>query len=103
MCSRTAESEGLRVDVESDLDALQAADAIYLNAPRTLAHARLLRSRGALNLRIDDDFMAALKPHCVIMDPMQRSGDFTVEVEDDTASVLSAVGERAGDADGDIG
>ena len=74
---------GLRVDVKSELDALHAADAIYLNAPRTLAHARLLRSRGALNLRIDGDFMARLKQHCVIMEPMQRSGDFTVEVEDD--------------------
>ena len=74
---------GVRVDVESDLDALQAADAIYLNAPRTLAHARLLRSRGALNLRIDSEFMAALKQRCIIMDPMQRSGDFTVEVEDE--------------------
>ena len=73
----------LRVEVESELDALQAADAIYLNAPRTLAHARLLRSRGALSLRLDADFMSALKPHCIIMDPMQRSGDFTVEVEDE--------------------
>ena len=27
--------------------------------------------------------MASLKPHCIIMDPMQRSGDFTVEVEDE--------------------
>ena len=74
---------GMRVSVESDVDALQSADAIYLNAPRTLAHARLLRSRGALSLRIDRDFMGRLKRHCVIMDPMQRSGDFAVEVEDD--------------------
>ena len=74
---------GMSVSVENDLDALQTADAIYLNAPRTLAHTRLLRSRGALNLRIDAEFMAGLKPHCVIMDPMQRSGDFTVEVRDE--------------------
>ena len=74
---------GMCVSLENDLDALQAADAIYLNAPRTVAHARLLRSRGALSLRIDGDFMAKLKPHCIILDPMQRSGDFAVEVEDD--------------------
>ena len=74
---------GMCVSLENDLDTLQAADAIYLNAPRTVAHARLLRSRGALSLRIDGDFMAKLKPHCIILDPMQRSGDFAVEVEDD--------------------
>ena len=74
---------GTCVNLENDLDALQEADAIYLNAPRTVAHARLLRSRGALSLRIDGDFMAKLKPHCIILDPMQRSGDFAVEVEDD--------------------
>ena len=74
---------GMSVNVESDLEAINAADAIYLNAPRTLAHAQLLRSRGAFSLRIDSDFMAKLKPHCIIMDPMQRSGDFAVEVEDE--------------------
>ena len=74
---------GMRVNVESDLEALNLADAIYLNAPRTVAHTRLLRSRGALSLRIDSDFMAGLKPHCIIMNPMQRSGDFAIEVEDD--------------------
>ena len=74
---------GMSVNVESDIEVINAADAIYLNAPRTLAHAQLLRSRGAFSLRIDSDFMAKLKPHCIIMDPMQRSGDFAVEVEDD--------------------
>ena len=63
-------------------EALAEADAIYLNGPRTSAHARLLKSRGALDLRIDADFMARLKPHCVIMDPMQRSGDFEIAVAD---------------------
>ena len=74
---------GMSVNDDADLDALQSADAIYLNAPRTVAHARLLRSRGALSLRIDSDFMARLKSHCIVLDPMQRSGDFAVEVEDD--------------------
>ena len=73
----------MSVAVVKDVDALSSADAIYLNAPRTGAHSQLLRSRGALNLRIDGDFMGRLKPHCIVMDPMQRSGDFAVEVEDD--------------------
>ena len=64
------------------VDALSEADAIYLNGPRTVAHAQLLKSRGAFNLRIDAAFMAKLKPGCVILDPMQRSGDFDVLVSD---------------------
>ena len=75
--------QGMRVSIESENEAMQSADAIYLNAPRTLAHAQLLRSRGAHSLRIDSEFMAALKSHCIIMDPMQRSGDFAVEVDDE--------------------
>ena len=74
---------GVAVDIRSDHEALRSADAIYLNAPSTLAHVRLLRSRGAFDLRIDGEFMAGLKPNCIIMDPMQRSGDFAVEVEDE--------------------
>ena len=57
-------------------------DAIYLNGPRTLAHVQLLKSRNSFNLRIDEEFMSSLKSHCVILDPMQRSGDFSVEVQD---------------------
>ena len=65
------------------VEALEEVDAIYLNAPKTVAHAELLRARGALNVRIDEEFMSRLQPHCVILDPMQRSGDFTIEVQDD--------------------
>ena len=77
------ESRGVVLTVEKSLDALQEVDAVYLNGPRTVAHVQLLRSRGSLSLRIDDDFMSRLRPHCVILDPMQRSGDFAVEVHDD--------------------
>ena len=76
------ESRGMELVTETDVDALTNADAIYLNGPRTVAHARLLRSRGSFNLKIDRDFMSSLKPKCIIMDPMQRSGDFPVEVQD---------------------
>ena len=77
------ESRGVALTVESDIEAVADADAIYLNGPRTVAHAQLLRSRGSFNLRIDEQFMSRLKPHCVILDPMQRSGDFAVDVQDE--------------------
>jgi aspartate carbamoyltransferase catalytic subunit len=73
---------GMELTTASGVDALTEVDAIYLNGPRTLAHAQLLRSRGALNLRIDADFMSGLRANCVILDPMQRSGDFDVQVRD---------------------
>lgn len=64
------------------LKSLSEVDAIYLNGPRTLAHVQLLKSRGAFNLRIDEKFMSELKPDCVVLDPMQRSGDFDVVAND---------------------
>ncbi len=72
----------VRVADSSDPGPLSEMDAIYLNGPRTLAHAELLRSRGANSLRIDADLMARLKEGCVILDPMQRSGDFDVSAQD---------------------
>lgn len=68
--------------VEDVADAAPLADAVYLNGPRTAAHMQILRNRGRGRLAIDQDFMDALKPDCVVMDPMQRSGDFSVETDD---------------------
>ena len=68
--------------VEDVSDATANADAVYLNGPRTAAHMQVLRNRGRGRLAIDQDFMDALKPGCFVMDPMQRSGDFSVETED---------------------
>ena len=76
------ESRGLQLVTEKEIEAVRDVDAIYLNGPRTLAHVQLLKSRNSFNLRIDEEFMSSLKPHCVILDPMQRSGDFSVEVQD---------------------
>ena len=76
------EARGMQLTTETDTEAVREADAIYLNAPRTVAHADLLRSRGYMRVRIDADFMSMLKPGCVILDPMQRGGDFPIEVED---------------------
>ena len=77
------ESNGVSVTQVDSVEALGEADAIYLNGPRTMAHVRLLRSRGVLDLRIDEEFMARLQSHCVVLDPMQHSGDFPIEVQDD--------------------
>ncbi len=77
------EERKLRLTTEKGLDAVEGADAIYLNAPRTVAHAQLLQARDRVNLHIDEEFMSRLKPNCVILDPMQRSGDFSVDVKDD--------------------
>ena len=78
------EERGVRFQVvdAADTGRLAEMDAIYLNGPRTLAHAELLRSRGANTLRIDEELMSHLKADCIILDPMQRSGDFDVRVQD---------------------
>ena len=68
--------------IEDVSEAARAADAVYLNGPRTAAHMQILRSRGRGRLVIDGDFMDALKPDCFVMDPMQRSGDFSIETDD---------------------
>ncbi len=64
------------------LDALNEVDAVYLNGPRTAAHMELLRSRGRGRLVIDREFMNSLQSHAIVMDPMQRSGDFMIDVND---------------------
>ena len=78
------EERGVRFEAADPADTgpLSEMDAIYLNGPRTLAHAELLRSRGANTLRIDEELMSRLKADCIILDPMQRSGDFDVQVQD---------------------
>ena len=76
------EGRGLQLVTEKDIEAVRNVDAIYLNGPRTVAHVQLLKSRNSFNLRIDEEFMSTLKSHCVLLDPMQRSGDFSVEVQD---------------------
>ena len=76
------EENGVNVQAHRDIGSLSTADAIYLNGPRTVAHAQLLRSRNSGHLKIDAEFMSHLKDDCIVMDPMQRSGDFSIEVQD---------------------
>ncbi len=73
---------GLTLTLLDSADGLSEADAVYLNGPRTVAHAQLLKSRGAFDLNIDAEFMSGLKPDCPVLDPMQRSGDFEVSTTD---------------------
>ena len=73
---------GMRFRSSESLDVLDQVDAIYLNGPRTSAHMELLRTRGRGRLVIDDAFMSSLRPHTIVMDPMQRSGDFMIDVSD---------------------
>lgn len=77
------ELRGVRFRDADGMEALGEVDAVYLNGPRTAAHMELLRSRGRGRLVIDAQFMDALKPNAVVMDPMQRSGDFIIEVSDE--------------------
>ena len=74
--------KGMRFCSSDDLQSLGDVDAIYLNGPRTAAHMELLRTRGRGRLVIDEAFMDSLQPHTVVMDPMQRSGDFVINVTD---------------------
>ncbi len=76
------QSAGMEIVTSKSLEAVRDVDAIYLNAPRTVAHAQLLKSRDSFDLKIDDAFISMLKPNCIIMDPMQRSGDFVIETKD---------------------
>lgn len=76
------ESKGVKFSRSDGSRGLEELDVIYLNSPRTLAHVHLLKTRNAFNLKIDDEFMDRLQPHCIVMDPMQRSGDFVVETID---------------------
>lgn len=74
---------GVELEIAEDAGAVAKADVVYLNAPRTVAHAQLLRARGAPGLTIDAEFMTSLKPDAIVMNPMQRSGDFAISAGDD--------------------
>lgn len=76
------ESRGATCVTTSDVEAVSEADAIYCNGPTTLSHLQLMKTRDAFNLPIDEQFMSMLKDDCIVMDPMQRSGDFSMEVSD---------------------
>ena len=73
---------GIRFNSSDGLGVLSEVDAIYLNGPRTAAHMELLKSRGRGRLVIDREFMDSLRQHAIVMDPMQRSGDFMIDVSD---------------------
>ena len=75
------ESKGMRLSLEANIEALKNVDAIYVNGPQTAAHAALMRSRGRVNIKIDQEFLNQLKSDCIIMDPIQRTADYIVETQ----------------------
>ena len=72
----------VKVENIHDLKQVSGSDVVYLNSPRTVAHYQLLKSRGFFISNIDDQFMSMLKPESIVLDPMQRSGDFSIETDD---------------------
>ena len=76
------EQMGVKFVTGEGIESVEDVDAIYLNGPRTVAHVELLKARDSFNVQIDAKFMSRLKSHCVILDPMQRSGDISIEVQD---------------------
>ena len=65
---------GMTISVESSLTPIaQELDAIYLNGAETAAHADLVMAHNLVNVKIDQDLLQALRPDCVILDPMQRT------------------------------
>ena len=73
------ENQGMEISTSKSIEEVRSADVIYLNAPRTISHTQILKSRQLFDLKIDDAFLSTLKPDSIIMDPMQRSGDFTID------------------------
>jgi aspartate carbamoyltransferase catalytic subunit len=76
------EGKGMELVTGPGIEAVEDMDVIYLNGPRTLAHVQLLKSRDSFHLRIDKEFMERLQSHTLVLDPMQRSGDFEIDVQD---------------------
>ena len=65
---------GLTISQESSLDPFVGElDAIYLNGAETVAHTQLMLSRDLVKVKIDQELLQRLTPHCVILDPMQRT------------------------------
>lgn len=75
------QGQGMDISTSKSIEDVRIADVIYLNAPRTISHAQILKSRQLFDLKIDDSFLSTLKPGSIIMDPMQRSGDFDINSE----------------------
>ena len=65
---------GVTFAVESELlSSADLFDAIYVNGAETPSHANLVKSRNMVSVKVDEELLAALRPDCVILDPMQRN------------------------------
>ena len=94
------EDNGMELNTVDDIAALAEVDAIYLNGPRTVAHAQLMKARGKFNLKIDSEFMSMLKPHCVILDPDAAQRRLYSRGRGRSAGLLPPDGERTLRTDG---
>jgi aspartate carbamoyltransferase catalytic subunit len=66
---------GMNVTTESCLTSFaHELDAIYLNGAETAAHSQLVMDRNLAKVKVDHSLLQKLRPDCVILDPMQRSG-----------------------------
>ena len=72
----------LELTLISELDEIRGSNVVYLNGPRTVAHYEMLQARAPLLTKIDSTFMSKLPKDSIVLDPMQRSGDFSIEAED---------------------
>ena len=79
---KICKDRGLNLSHLEELSEIKGSDVVYLNGPRTAAHYELLKSRNSFISKIDSEFMSMLKSDSIILDPMQRSGDFSIEVKD---------------------
>ena len=77
------QSAGTTITVESAIEPFaQQLDAIYLNGAQTAAHAQLVAAQNLAAVKIDDTLIQQLSPHCLILDPMQRTGPLMADNTD---------------------
>ncbi|HAE32221.1 MAG: hypothetical protein CL749_03500 [Chloroflexi bacterium] len=79
---KACKERGLNLSYLQELSGIKGSDVVYLNGPRTMAHYELLKSRNSFISKIDSKFVSMLKSDSIILDPMQRSGDFSIEIKD---------------------
>ena len=73
----------MSVSVESSIMPFaKELDAIYLSGAETAAHTQLVMAHNLATVRVDDALLRELKPDCILMDPMQRTGPLLTDNTD---------------------
>ena len=69
----------MNVSIESSLEPfIQDLNAIYLNGPETAAHTQLMKARGLVQVKVDQDLLRRLRSDCIILEPMQSTDPLIV-------------------------